>query len=135
MDKSTIKIDDADISKRFEEVTEDKINSWEVNQLYLLLIQQILLDSKIKNRNFGKLDNLEEPFSHRESKETRTRFNDVERTRVKERNLIPDFKEHCMTFIINYLELNNITYKNLSQLKNKLNKKKYCIKNIHFYEL
>lgn len=36
MDKSTIKIDDADISKRFEEVTEDKINSWEVNQLYLL---------------------------------------------------------------------------------------------------
>ena len=35
MDKSTIKIDDADISKRFEEVTEDKINSWEVNRLFI----------------------------------------------------------------------------------------------------
>ena len=38
-------------------------------------------------------------------------------------------------FVFTDKSLNNITYKNLSQLKNKLNKKQYCIKNIHFYEL
>lgn len=38
-------------------------------------------------------------------------------------------------FVFTNKSLNNITYKNLSQLKNKLNKKQYCIKNIHFYEL
>ena len=38
-------------------------------------------------------------------------------------------------FVFTDKSLNNITYKNLSQLKNKLNKKKYCIKNIYFYEL
>lgn len=38
-------------------------------------------------------------------------------------------------FVFTDKSLSNITYKNLSQLKNKLNKKKYCIKNIHFYEL
>ena len=38
-------------------------------------------------------------------------------------------------FVFTNKSLNNITYKNLSQLKNKLNKKQYCVKNIHFYEL
>ena len=38
-------------------------------------------------------------------------------------------------FVFTDKSLNNITYKNLSQLKNKLNKKQYCVKNIHFYEL
>lgn len=38
-------------------------------------------------------------------------------------------------FVFTDKSLNNISYKNLSQLKNKLNKKQYCVKNIHFYEL
>lgn len=38
-------------------------------------------------------------------------------------------------FVFTNKSLNNITYKNLSQLKNKLNKKQYCIKNIHFYNI
>ena len=38
-------------------------------------------------------------------------------------------------FVFTDKSLNNITYKNLSQLKNKLNKKQYCVKNIYFYEL
>lgn len=38
-------------------------------------------------------------------------------------------------FVFTDKSLNNITYKNLSQLKNKLNKKQDCVKNIHFYEL
>ena len=38
-------------------------------------------------------------------------------------------------FVFTDKSLNNITYKNLSQLKNKLNKKQYCVKNIHFYKL
>ena len=40
-----------------------------------------------------------------------------------------------MFFVFTDKSLNNITYKNLSQLKNKLNKKQYCVKNMHFYEL
>ena len=38
-------------------------------------------------------------------------------------------------FVFTDKSLNNISYKNLSQLKNKLNKKQYCVKNIYFYEL
>ena len=38
-------------------------------------------------------------------------------------------------FVFTDKSLNNITYKNLSKLKNKLNKKQYCVKNIYFYEL
>ena len=38
-------------------------------------------------------------------------------------------------FVFRDKSLNNISYKNLSQLKNKLNKKQYCVKNIYFYEL
>ena len=38
-------------------------------------------------------------------------------------------------FVFTDKSLNNISYKNLSQLKNKLNKKQYCVKNIHFYKL
>lgn len=37
MEKSNNKIEDNDTIKRFEEVTEDKINSWEVNSLYTII--------------------------------------------------------------------------------------------------
>ena len=36
-------------------------------------------------------------------------------------------------FVFTDKSLNNITYKNLSQLKNKLNKKQYCVKNIYIF--
>ena len=70
-----------------------------------------MLDSKIKNKNFGKIDNLENPPPITESKETRIIINDIERTRVKERIFLPNFKEHCFVFITNYLILNEISYK------------------------
>lgn len=38
MEKSNTKINETDIAKQFEEVTEDKINSWEVNTLFIFNI-------------------------------------------------------------------------------------------------
>lgn len=56
---------------------------------------------------------------------------------VKKRNAktVYYFYVNENVFVFTDKSLNNITYKNLSQLKNKLNKKQYCVKNIHFYEL
>ena len=56
---------------------------------------------------------------------------------VKKRNAktVYYFYVNENVFVFTDKSLNNITYKNLSQLKNKLNKKQYCIKNIHFYDI
>ena len=89
------------LKENFYNINEEKINSWE----------KILSESNLPYHNFNITDsdilNIDPP----DPKTQKLIIGDIDRTKVKEKIILPSFKDYCFQFVTFYLKQNNIDYK------------------------
>ena len=73
-----------------EVISKDKVLSWEVNNL-LIFQQRVLLESSSNHHQPIYDDHIILSYNN-EIEDSKVLFNDIERTRVKDRQNFPDFK-------------------------------------------
>ena len=90
------------LKEHFSEINEQKIDCWE----------KILSESQLPFRNFDNINDSDIlSVDPPEPKQLKLIQGDIERTKVKERIILPSFKDYCIQFTTFYIKDNNINYK------------------------